>query len=87
MKSNSTFQTEKLTWAAYLISAGKAKLVRAEPIPGTHNVTFILEGEPGTPTQEDLSGFFTGTAQVSALRFSEVITSLKAISYEARKNG
>lgn len=75
--------TEKLTFAAYLIASGKSELVGTEPIPGSRNVAFVLSE---APTQEDLKGFFAGTAQVSALRFSEVINSLKGVSYEARKS-
>jgi len=82
MKSNSTYKTSKLTFAAYLIASGKAELVSTVLTPGNHNVTFVLSREP---SDGEISGFFSGSAQVSALRYSEAISSLKGIAFEARK--
>ena len=82
MAPKSTYKTEKLTFAAYLIASGKAELVGTESTPGSRNVTFVLSKRP---SDEDISAFFTGSGQVSALRFSEVINSLKGVAYEARK--
>ena len=83
MKSNPAYKTEKLTFAAYLIASGKCDLVGTEPTPGSHNVTFLLSKHP---SDNDVSAFFTGSGQVSALRYSEVINSLKGVAYEARKS-
>ncbi len=82
MVPNTTYKTEKLTFAAYLIASGKVDLVGTEPTPSSRNVTFVLSKRP---SDEDISGFFTGSGQVSALRYSEVINSLKGVAYEARK--
>jgi len=82
MNENSPYKTEKLTFAAYLIASGKCELVGTEPTPGSRNATFLLSKQP---SDEDVSAFFTGSGQVSALRYSEVINSLKGVAYEARK--
>ena len=78
-----TYKTEKLTFAAYLIATGKAELVGTEPTPGSRQVTFVLSKHP---SDEDISAFFTGSGKVSALRFSEVINSLKGVAHETRRN-
>ena len=83
MIANKHYKTEKLTFAAYLIASGKADLVGTEPIPGSRNVTFLLSRHP---SDGEISAFFTGSGQVSALRYSEVINSLKGVAYEARKS-
>ena len=83
MTANTYYKTEKLTFASYLIASGKVELVGTEPTPGSRNVTFILSKKP---TDEQISGFFNGSAQVSALRYSEVISSLKGIAFEARRS-
>lgn len=82
MTTNNKYLTEKLTFAAYLIASGKCELVGTEPVPGSRNVVFVLSENP---SDEEISGFFNGSAQVSALRYSEVISSLKGIAFEARK--
>lgn len=82
MKGNSNYKTEKLTFAAYLIASGKCELVGTEPTTGSSKVIFLLSKQP---SDEDVSAFFTGSGQVSALRYSEVINSLKGVAYEARK--
>ena len=82
MKNRITYKTEKLTFAAYLIATNKCGLAGTEPTPGSRNVTFILSRHP---SDEEIAAFFTGSGQVSALRYSEVISSLKGVAYEARK--
>jgi len=82
MTANTHYKTEKLTFAAYLIASGKTELVGTEPTPGSRNVTFVLSREP---SDEEISGYFNGSAQVSALRYSETISSLKGIAFESRK--
>lgn len=82
MKGNSTYKTQKLPFASFLIVSGKAELVGVEPTPGSRNVTFILSRQP---SDEEISAFFTGSGQVSALRYSESLNCLKGVAYEAKR--
>ncbi|MEW5794851.1 MAG: hypothetical protein AB1772_00690 [Candidatus Zixiibacteriota bacterium] len=75
------YQTEKLTFAAFLIASGRAELIGIQPIGHSKNVSFLLSS---TPTDEEITAFFSGTAQVSALRYAECIGTLKAVAYEGR---
>ena len=75
------YRTEKLTFAAYLIASGKAQLVGTEPHETGRNVIFLLSPEPD---DEDVTGFFSGNAGVSALRYSEAMNTLKSVVYEGR---
>ena len=81
-KKPTPYRTEKLTFASYLIAAGKAELVGTEPIGNGRNVLFVLSMEP---SQNDLAGFFGGAATVSALRYSETMNTLKGMAHEARR--
>jgi hypothetical protein len=76
------YQTEKLTFAAYLIASGKAQLVGTERHGSATNVLFVLSQ---APTESELTGFFNGSAQVSALRYSETMNTLKSVAYEGRR--
>jgi hypothetical protein len=82
-RSNPThYKTEKLTFAAYLMVALKAELVGVAPIGNSRNCLFILSK---APSQEQITGFFNGTARVPALKYAEAVNSLKSIAYEARR--
>jgi hypothetical protein len=74
--------TEKLTFAAYLIAANKTELAGTEPSGNGRNVLFLLSKPP---TDDDVTQFFSGSATVSALRFSEAINTLKSVAYETRR--
>jgi len=76
------YRTEKLTFAAYLIASGKAELVATEPTKGSKNVLFVLSH---SPTRDEITGFFSGTATVSALRYSEAMNTLKSAAYEWKR--
>ena len=76
------YRTEKLTFAAYLVATGKAGLQGTEPNGQSKNVLFVLSHEP---SQDEITAFFSGAAQVSALRFAEAISTLKSAAYEARR--
>ncbi|MEK7774849.1 MAG: hypothetical protein AAB305_03075 [Candidatus Zixiibacteriota bacterium] len=79
------YETEKLTFAAYLITACQNELVSARPTGQNRKVVFQLSQ---VPTQDQLRTFFDGTAKVSALRYAEVINRLKGAAYEVlRCNG
>lgn len=81
--SNPThYKTEKLTFAAYLIIALKADLVGIQPIGNSRNVIFILSK---SPSSEQLTEFFNGSARVPALKYAEAINRLKSVAYEARR--
>ncbi len=83
--NESHYQTEKLIFAAYMIAADKAELVGAYPLKRGKGVIFVLSAPPSS---EDLTMFFNGSALVSALRFAEMINSLKSVAYEVlRCNG
>jgi len=75
------YQTEKLTFAAYLIASNRAELIGTQPNGRSRNVCFLLSS---APTDEEITAFFNGTAQVSALRYAETIGTLKAVAYEGR---
>ena len=76
------YKTEKLTFAAYLMVALKAELIGVTPIGNSRNCLFILSK---SPSQEQTTGFFNGTARVPALKYAEAINRLKSIAYEARR--
>lgn len=76
------YRTEKLTFAAYLIASGKAQLVGTERRGSATNVFFVLSE---IPTESELTEFFNANAQVSALRFSEAMNTLKSIAREGRQ--
>jgi hypothetical protein len=75
----SGYQTEKLTFAAYLIATDRAELLSVQPIGKGRAVAFILSN---APTPEDVTSYFNGAGTVSALRFAEAINNLKSVAYE-----
>ena len=77
-----TWNTVKLNLAAFLIAADIAQLVETHCSPASSSVTFRLSQEP---TPEQLTSFFSGTGQVSALAFSNALTNLKAAVFEAKR--
>ncbi len=79
---NQTYQTEKLTFAAYLIASNKADLIGTQSSGTAKNVIFVLSA---TPTENDTMQFFNGTGTVSALRYSEALNTLKSAAYEAKR--
>ena len=76
------YQTEKLIFAAYLIAKGKTELVGTKAIPNSRNVIFILSK---SPSDDDITKFFNGSAMVSALRYAEAINTIKGTLYEMRR--
>ena len=78
----SGYETEKLTFAAYMIASERAELVGARPIGKGRAVAFILTK---APTPEDVTCFFNGAGIVSALRFAEAINNLKSVAYEVQR--
>ena len=78
----SGYETEKLTFAAYLIASNRAELLGARPMGKGRAVAFILSN---TPTPEDVTCFFNGAGTVSALRFAEAINNLKSVAYEVQR--
>lgn len=82
MNSNNTYKSEKLPLVAFLLVRGNCDLAGTEPIPGSRTVKFLLSKQP---TKEDVEAYFSGEGLVSALRFSETLTNLKAIAWEAKR--
>jgi len=76
------YETEKLTFAAYLIATEKAELIGARPVGKGKTVTFLLSR---IPSNEDVSSFFNGAGTVLALRFAEAINNLKSVAYEVKR--
>jgi len=76
------YETEKLTFAAYLIATNRAELIGARPIGRGKAVTFLLSK---SPSNEDVTSFFNGAGTVSAIRFAESINSLKSVAYEVQR--
>lgn len=76
------YETEKLTFAAFLVATQKAELVGTKPLGRGKGVIFVLSK---APSSEEVTAFFNGSAQVSALRFSETINMLKSAAYEGLK--
>ncbi len=73
-----TFQTEDLHLAAYLIASGKSRL---QAILNGDSWKKSFELSP-PPNDGDIAGYYTGNAEVSALRLCEQLRSLKtAIKY------
>jgi len=84
LKSNSTidtYQTDKITFAAYLIATGKSELVNVLSNGTDRRVTFVLAP---TPTVSDIAAFFDGNAQVPAINYSETINELKRQAYRLK---
>ena len=69
-----SFVTQDLHLAAYLLATGKAKL-QSVVDGNSWKKTFELNPHP---SDESISDFYSGAAQVSALRYSESLRSLKA---------
>lgn len=78
-QNQGNYETEKLTFAAYLIATERAELIAAKPMGKGKAVAFLLSKRP---TSDDLTSYFNGTGTVSALRFAETINTLKSVSYE-----
>jgi len=76
------YETEKLTFAAFLIASNRADLIGARPATRGKDVLFILSK---SPSNKDITDFFNSAGQVSALRYSEVINNLKSVAYEVRR--
>lgn len=76
------YETEKLTFAAFLITSGRAELLGARPAGRGKSVLFILSA---SPTPEDVTAFFNGAGTVSALRFAEAMNNLKSVAYEVQR--
>jgi len=81
-QNKQTYETEKLTFAAYLLASGKSELKEAKPVTRSNIVLFVLSPPP---SNEDITNFFNGTGQVSALKFSEAMNTLKSAAYEIRR--
>lgn len=75
----SGYETEKLTFAAFLIASDRADLLSAHPIGRGRAVAFILTK---APSPEDVTCFFSGSGTVSALRFAEAMNNLKSVAFE-----
>lgn len=78
------WETEKLNLAAYLIAANFAELVEAYRPSAGSSVTFRLSQKP---TPEQIASFYSGSGEVSALFYSNVLMNLKAAVFEAKRNG
>ena len=78
----SIYQTDKLSLAAYLVAAGIAQLAGVSPIEGSGKVAFRLSE---APSPEQLARYFSGEATVSALRFGDALSNLKAAVFEAKR--
>ena len=78
----SGYQTEKLTFAAYLIASDRAELLGAQPIGKGKAVAFTLSQ---APSSDEITAFFNGSGTVSALRFAEAMNTLKSVAYEVKK--
>ena len=82
VKSSETYKSEKLPFVAFLLVTGKCELAGTESTPSSRIVTFLLSRQP---TKEDIEAYFSGEGCVSARRFSETLTNLKGIAWEAKR--
>jgi hypothetical protein len=73
-KTREFYLTEDLHLAAYLIASGKADL---REIVGNSYWKKSFKLFP-SPSEKELSEFYTGLAKVSAIRLCETLRSLKA---------
>ena len=78
----SGYETEKLTFAAYLIASERAELLGARPIGKGRAVAFILTN---APSPDDVTCFFNGAGTVSALHFAEAMNNLKSAAFEVQR--
>jgi len=76
------YETEKLNLAAYLIASDATALVRAYCPENGHVVVFTLSP---APSPEQISAFFNGSGQVSALSYNNALSNLKAAVFEAKR--
>jgi hypothetical protein len=76
------YETEKLTFAAYLIATNRAELLGARPMGKGKAVAFVLSK---VPSDSDVTAYFNGAGTVSALRFAEAINTLKSVAYEVQR--
>ncbi len=74
------YETQRLNFAAFLIASGRSCYKGTRSLRGTRDVAFILSQ---APTERDRNDFFSGAGQVSALKYAEVLNSLKGAIYEA----
>ncbi len=68
------YETEDIYLAAYLTSSGICQLVSINDFNGWKK-KFVLNP---VPREEQITGFYTGTGQVSALELCSRMRSLKA---------
>ena len=80
--SSKNYITEKIPFAAYLITLGKAELIGVQPVANSNNIGLILSK---TPSNEDMTKYFMGNGRVPARRFTEILHDLKGVIYEARR--
>lgn len=80
MNRTTKWETDKLNLAAYLITAGISDFVGTAP--AGHRVKFQFAEEP---EPDALTDYYTGAGKVSALRYSEALTSLKAAIFEIKR--
>jgi hypothetical protein len=76
------YQTERLTFASYLIAAGRSQLHAVRQNGNSRALLFVLAG---APSDEDVAAFFSGSGEVSALRYSEAMANLKCAVFEAKR--
>ena len=74
------FRTTKMALAAYVLATGRATLIGTEPDEGSSRVSFLLSQ---TPTKEEITSYYSGSGTVSALRYWEALSSLRAAAYAA----
>ncbi len=77
-----SYETEKLTFAAYLLAAEKSELLGVRPVGRGKAVAFVLSQSPST---DDVTAFFSGAGAVSALRYAETINTLKSVAHEVHR--
>jgi hypothetical protein len=75
-----TYETNDIYLTSYLVSSGKCRLDKIEDFDGWKK-TFVLSP---IPSDDDISGFYAGTATVSALKLSNQLRSLKAACQNTR---
>jgi hypothetical protein len=70
----SNYTTEDIYLTAYLLSANICSLVRIDDLHGQRK-SFILHP---SPSQDEITNFYTGSGKVSALELCSRLRSLKA---------
>lgn len=83
MEEKPVYETDRLNFAAYLITSGKSKLTGCRPKGDGRTVIFQLSAKPD---QDTINRFYSGDGLISAFQYEQTLKMLKGRAIEMRRS-